>query len=70
MCGLIYPPSLLGTGWLVDRANDFGAGFYLSGLVLIISGVLVALVDWLVERRKAAPSETDLMVTQACAYKS
>lgn len=65
MCGLISPPSR----WLVDWANDFGAGFYLSGLVLIISGVFVALVDWLVERRKAAPSETDPEVTQACTYK-
>lgn len=61
--------SSLCTGWLVDLDKDFGACFYLSGLVLIISGVFVVLVDRLVERKKASPSDTELEATQAFAYK-
>lgn len=48
----------LGAGWLVDWAHDYSAGFYLSGSCLILSGVFVVLVDRLIQRRKAAPSET------------
>ncbi|CDQ64608.1 monocarboxylate transporter 13 isoform X1 [Oncorhynchus mykiss] len=64
--GFIGPPA---AGWLVDLDKDFGACFYLSGLVLILSGVFVVLVDRLVERKKASPSETELEATQAFAYK-
>ncbi|XP_070821023.1 monocarboxylate transporter 13 isoform X1 [Chaetodon trifascialis] len=52
--GFIAPPV---AGWLVDETNDYSAAFYLSGLCLILSAVFVVLVDWLVQRRKAAEDE-------------
>ncbi|XP_010875483.2 monocarboxylate transporter 2 isoform X1 [Esox lucius] len=55
--GFIGPPA---AGWLVDLSSGYAACFYLSGLVLILSGVFVVLVDRLVERKIAATSESYL----------
>ncbi|XP_051552177.1 monocarboxylate transporter 13-like [Myxocyprinus asiaticus] len=54
--GFVGPPA---AGWLVDWANDFSAGFYLSGLCLILSGVFVVLVDRLVEKNKLPVKQSD-----------
>lgn len=52
--------SLSLTGWLVDWADDFSAGFYLSGFCLVLSGVFVVFVDRLLEKKKLPVKQTDL----------
>ena len=46
--------SPLDAGWLVDWTDGFEVSFYLSGISVIASGVLVALVDHLVRKRDAS----------------
>ncbi|XP_051525030.1 monocarboxylate transporter 13-like [Myxocyprinus asiaticus] len=54
--GFVGPPA---AGWLVDWANNFSAGFYLSGLCLVLSSVFVVLVDQLVEKKKLPVRQPD-----------
>ncbi|XP_055056730.2 monocarboxylate transporter 13 isoform X2 [Misgurnus anguillicaudatus] len=56
--GFVGPPA---AGWLVDWTNDFSAGFYLSGICLVLSSVFVVFVDRLVQKKK-------LFVKQAGLY--
>lgn len=56
---LMFLLSVCVSGWLVDWADDFSAGFYLSGFCLVLSGVFVVFVDRLLERKKLLVKQTD-----------
>ncbi|TRY95838.1 hypothetical protein DNTS_021377 [Danionella cerebrum] len=58
--GFAGPPL---AGWLVDWTQDYSAAFYLSGICLVLSGAVVVLVDWLVEKKKVKNADSSSEAT-------
>ena len=53
---MFHTPFITMTGWLYDATGNYEIGFYFSGVMIFLSGVMLFVIPW-IERKRDKENE-------------